>query len=117
MPHSNYPKGAGLGSDPGTRSWRLVDFDWTMQHGSRAQRREILRQLKMYRRQGVPGADDALRNFGDSAYQPAGTAEHRAWRVMPPGRAAFVVLCSKGATAGEILAQWPGAAVEVAHGN
>ena len=117
MSHHDYPKGAGLGHDPGARSGRLVDFDWTMQHGSRAQRREIMRQLKVYRRQGVPGADDALRTFGDSARQPAGAAGHRAWRVTPPGRAAFVVFCAQGATADEILAQWPGAAVEVAHGN
>lgn len=61
MSAPNHPKGAGLGHDPNPHSPTLIDFEWTMQHGSRAQRREILRLLKMYRRQGVPGSDEALR--------------------------------------------------------
>ena len=60
MPHDNFPKGAGLGRDANRQRPGLVDFDWTMANGSRAQRREILRQLKMYKRQGVPGAAESL---------------------------------------------------------
>ena len=47
-------------------------------------RREILRQLKMYRRQGVPGADNALTSLSSRPRQhEAGT--HRVWRVLLPG--------------------------------
>lgn len=60
MSHANFPRGAGLGRDANRSRPSLVDFDWTMANGSRAQRREILRQLKMYKRQGVPGASEAL---------------------------------------------------------
>lgn len=60
MSHANFPRGAGLGRDTNRSRPSLVDFDWTMANGSRAQRREILRQLKMYKRQGVPGAAEAL---------------------------------------------------------
>lgn len=113
MAHDNYPRGAGLGGDPGLRSGRLVDFGWTMQHGSRAQRREILRQLKTYRRQGMPGAGDALAEL--QTY-----AEHRtslAWRVSLPGREPFTVICPQRATSHDILQQWPGAIVEAIHGG
>lgn len=114
MSHNSYPKGAGLGRDPNPRNPTLVDFEWTMQHGSRGQRREIQRQLKMYRRQGVPGADDVLRTLGSVSVHAAG--KHNAWRVRLAGRAPFIVLCAQGATADEVRAQWPGAVVEVAHG-
>lgn len=111
MSHDNYPRGAGLGRDPNPHNPTLIDFDWTMQHGSRAQRREILRQLKTYRRQGVPGAAAAL--HGMRAH-----AEHRTsltWRVSLPGREPFTVICPQRATAHDILAQWPGAVVEAIH--
>lgn len=111
MAHDNYPKGAGLGRDPNPHNPTLIDFAWTMQHGSRAQRREILRQLKQHRRHGVPGADEALQSI--SRLSPA----HRMWRVSVPGRDPFVVYCAQGATADEMLQQWPGATVEVAHGQ
>ena len=87
-----------------------------MQHGSRAQRREILRQLKMYRRQGVPGASDAMRSLAEHAHKPEPGA-HREWRVTVPGRAPFVVFVAQAATADEMLLQWPGAALEVARGQ
>lgn len=110
-----YPKGAGLGRDVDRRRPGLVDFDWTMQHGSRAQRREIQRQLEMYRRRGVPGADDALTTLAGGARRPAGV--HLRWRVILPGREPFVVSCAHGATASQVRAQWPGAVVEVADGE
>jgi len=111
MSHHDYPKGAGLGRDPNPRNPTLIDFAWTMQHGSRAQRREILRQLKQHSRQRVPGADEALQAL-------AGTSRaHRMWRVSLPGRDTFTVYCAQGATADEMLLQWPGAALEVARGQ
>ena len=61
MSHHDYPKGAGLGRDPTPKAPTPVDYTWTMQHGSRAQRREIVRQLKVFVRQGVPGAEQMLR--------------------------------------------------------
>ncbi|AVR89536.1 hypothetical protein [Thauera aromatica] len=111
MAHDNYPKGAGLGRDPNPRNPTPIDFDWTMQHGSRAQRREILRLLKMQSRQGVPGADEALRSLAGML------RAHRMWRVTPPGRTPFTVFCAQGATADEMLLQWPGAVLEVARGQ
>lgn len=56
MAHSDFPKGAGLGRDANRKRPGLVDYDWTMTNGSRAQRREIIRQLKMFKRQGHPEA-------------------------------------------------------------
>ena len=111
MSHDNYPKGAGLGRDPNPHNPTLIDFAWTAQHGSRAQRREILRLLKMQSRQGVPGADEALRTLAGMS------RAHRIWRVSLPGRAPFTVFCAQGATADEMLLQWPGAALEVARGQ
>lgn len=113
---SNLPKGSGFGRDPNPHSPTLVDFAWTMQHGGRAQRREVLRQIKMYRRQGVPGADAALGSLAAIPRDRA-SAAHRVWRVAPPGRAPFVVFVAQGATAEEMLMQWPGAALEVSHGH
>ena len=111
MSAGNYPKGAGLGRDPNPHNPTLIDFAWTAQHGSRAQRREILRLLKMQSRQGVPGAGEALQTL-------AGTPRaHRMWRVSLPGRAPFTVFCAQGATADEMLMQWPGATLEVARGQ
>lgn len=116
MAHHDFPKGAGLGRDPNPRNPTLIDFEWTVQHGSRAQRREILRQLKMYRRQGVPGADNALTSLSSHPRQhEAGT--HRVWRVLLPGREPFTVFVAQGATAEEMLMQWPGATVEAARGQ
>ena len=111
MSHDNYPKGAGLGRDPNPHNPTLIDFAWTAQHGSRAQRREILRLLKMQSRQGVPGADEALRTLAGMS------RAHRIWRVSLPGRAPFTVFCAQGATAAEIRQQWPGAALEVSRGQ
>lgn len=108
---SHLPKGSGLGRDPNPHHPTLIDFAWTMQHGSRAQRREILRQLKMHSRQGVPGADEALHALSGMP------RAHRMWRVSLPGRAPFTVFCAQGATADEMLLQWPGAALEVARGQ
>ena len=39
-------------------------------------------------------------------------APRRSWRISLPGRDSFGVTCPQGATADEILAQWPGAVVE-----
>lgn len=108
MAHDNYPKGAGLGRDPNPHNPTLIDFDWTMQHGSRAQRREIMRQLKAYRRQGVPGAAAAF--HGMQAYAEARTSLK--WIVRLPDREPFSVVCPQRATAHDILRQWPGAIVE-----
>lgn len=109
------PKGAGLGRDADRKRPGLVDYEWTMQHGSRAQRREILRQLKVYRRQGVPGAAEVLNSVIEHPHTPQSDA-HRVWRVTMPGRPPFVVFVAQGATADEMLLQWPGAALEVANG-
>lgn len=111
MSAGNYPKGAGLGRDPNPHNPTLIDFAWTAQHGSRAQRREILRLLKMQSRQGVPGADEALRTLAGMS------RAHRMWRVSLPGRAPFTVFCAQGATADEMRQQWPGAALEVDRGQ
>lgn len=111
MSRGNFPKGAGLGRDPNPSSPTLIDFTWTMQHGSRAQRREIMRQLKIYRRQGAPGADEALQTIARTS------TAHRMWCVSLPGRAPFTVFCAQGATADEMRMQWPGAALEVARGQ
>lgn len=37
----------------------------------------------------------------------------RAWRVSLPNRTPFLVIVAQGATATEMLAQWPGATLEV----
>ena len=111
MSAGNYPKGAGLGRDANPHRPTLVDFEWAMQHGSRAQRREILRPLKMQSRQGVPGADEALRSLAGMS------RAHRMWRVSLPGRTPFTVFCAQGATADEMRQQWPGATLEVARGQ
>lgn len=116
MSHDNYPKGAGLGRDPNPHRPTPVDFEWTMQHGSRAQRREILRQLKMYRRQGVPGAAEVMRSLSERLRSPDDGA-HREWRVSMAGRSPFVVFVAQGATANEMLQQWPGAKLEVLNGH
>jgi len=115
MSSGNYPKGAGLGRDANPHRPTLIDFEWAMQHGSRAQRREIQRQLKMYHRQGVPGAGDALAVLAGDARRSAGV--HLRWRVILPGRAPFIISCVHGATADQVRAQWPGALVEVADGD
>ncbi len=116
MSHDSYPKGAGLGRDPNPHRPTPVNFEWTMQHGSRAQRREILRQLKMYRRQGVPGADEVMLSLSERPRRPEHNV-HRMWRVSLPGRAPFTVFCAQGATADEMRLQWPGAALEVVSGQ
>lgn len=107
MPHDNFPKGAGLGRDTNRHRPGLVDFDWTMLHGGRAQRREILRQLKTYKRQGHPEAAGKLHELA--------TETGKVWLVRLPGRDPFRVICPQRATAGEIRAQWPGADVEAVH--
>lgn len=107
MPHDNYPKGAGLGRDANRRRPGLVDYDWTLQHGGRAQRREILRQLKTYKRQGHPEAAAMLRALAPES--------GKVWLVRLAGREPFRVICPQHATAAEIRAQWPGADVEVVH--
>lgn len=60
---NNHPRGAGLGRDANRRRPGLVDYEWTMLHGSRAQRREILRQLRTAKRQGNPEAAAVLADF------------------------------------------------------
>lgn len=107
MTYSNIPRRSGLGRDANPRRPGLIDFDFTIQHGNRAQRREILRQLKSYARAGIPDADEEL-------VRAASTIEKRAaqrWLVAPPGRAPFEVIVPQRATEHEILAQWPGAIV------
>ncbi len=106
--HANHPRGAGLGRDTNRRRPGLVDYGWTAENGSRAQRREILRQLKTAKRQGHPEAAETLADF--QTY-----ATHRAslvWHVSIPGREPFTVICPQRVTAREILLQWPGAMVE-----
>lgn len=113
MSAGNFPKGAGLGRDPNPKSPTLIDYEWVMQHGNRAQRREILRSLKLSAREQVPGASEALAAL--KRY-----AEHRtslAWRVSLPGREPFTVICPQRPTAHEILNQWPGAVVEACDGD
>ena len=106
MAHVNFPKGAGLGRDSNRRKPSPVDYEWTMQHGSRAQRREIVRQLKVFKRQGHPEAEGILREL------TAG----KVWLVCLSGREPFRVICPQRATAAEVIAQWPGAVVkEVGH--
>lgn len=116
MSHDNYPKGAGLGRDPNPHRPTPVDFEWTMRHGSRAQRREILRQLKMYRRQGVPGAAEVMRSLSEQP-RSSNDSAYRQWRVTVAGRSPFVVFVAQGATANEMLQQWPGAKLEVLNGH
>ena len=113
MAHDNFPKGAGLGRDPNPRNPTPIDFEWTMQHGSRAQRREIVRQLRQFKRQGVPGAADTLVYLQTYAQQ----RNSLAWRVSLPGRDPFTVICPQRATAHDILQQWPGAIVEAVDGD
>ena len=43
--------------------------------------------------------------------------QHRMWRVTVPGRDTFEVFCAQGATADEMLQQWPSATLEVARGQ
>lgn len=107
MAHDNYPRGAGLGRDANRRQPGLVDYDWAMQHGSRAQRREILRQLKVYKRQGHPEAAGMLHALANQT--------GKVWLVRLPDRDPFRVICPQRATADEIRAQWLGAAVEAVH--
>lgn len=106
MPHDSFPKGAGLGRDSDRRRPGLVDYGWTMQHGSRAQRREIVRQLKVFKRQGHPEAAGMLHELSQTG---------KVWLVRLPGRDPFRVICPQRATADEIRAQWPGADVEAVH--
>lgn len=110
MVQANYPKGAGLGRDPNPRTPSMIDFGWTMRHGSRAQRREILRSLRLSLRGGVPGAADALHELESARVR-------RAWLVTPPRRNPFIAVSVQGATADEVQAQWPGAVVEVPNGH
>lgn len=63
MSSGNYPKGAGLGRDPNPQRPGLIDFNWAAVHGSRAQRREILRRMKEHVRHRVPGAREALQQM------------------------------------------------------
>lgn len=114
---SNYPKGAGLGRDPNPKNPTLVDYGWTMQHGGRAQRRAVVRQLKAHQRQGVPGADEAMQVFFGAERAPNAGPVHCTWRVTLPGRPAFLVSCAQGATAEEMLRQWPNAKLEPGHGK
>ncbi|MCK0508475.1 hypothetical protein [Aromatoleum anaerobium] len=112
MAHDNYPRGAGLGRDANPRQPGLVDYEWTMQYGSRSQRREIVRQLKMYKRQGQPGAERMLADM--QAFAAARTS--REWMVSLPGQEPFRVVCPKLSTANEICTQFPGAVVEALDG-
>lgn len=112
MAHSDFPKGAGLGRDANRSRPGLVDYNFTMQYGSRAQRREILRQMKQYARQGVPGAAVELQRMTAFAEQRTSMQ----WRVYLPDRAPIIVVCPQRCTANQIIAQWPGAAVEAVDG-
>lgn len=107
---ADFPRGAGLGRDTNRKRPGLVDYEWTMQNGSRAQRREILRQLKTAKRHGIPDAAGTLAEL--EAYTTHRTS--LAWIVSLPGRAPFTVICPQRVTAREILLQWPGALVEAA---
>lgn len=108
MTFGNLPRGAGLGRDSNRRKPGLIDYDFTLQHGTRAQRREVLRNLKLFARQGVPGAGEAL----EQAKVYFSKRAQRHWFVRPPGREGFHVVCTTPVTPAEILAQWPGAIVE-----
>lgn len=63
MTSDTYPNRPRLPHDPYPKKTTTIDLPWTLQHVGRAQRREILRQLKQFRRQGVPGADEELRSY------------------------------------------------------
>ncbi len=107
--HANYAKGAGLGRDANRRRPGLVDYGFVMDNGGRAQRREVLRQLKAAKRAGLPDAAETL-----AAFQAHDSQTAHAWRIILPGRAPFVAWAMQGATAAEVRAQFPGARVEVA---
>ena len=111
MTHNHYPKGAGLGRDADRRKPGLVDFDFTLQHGSRAQRREIVRMLKQYKRAGVPGAAEAA----DQAELRLAARSSRHWRVRLDNGLAFDVFNPTPCTAMEVLKHYPGAIVEALH--
>lgn len=108
MRDANIPKGAGFGRDANPRKPGLIDFGFTLEHGSRAQRRETLRQLQQFRRQGIPGAAEALAD----ARQRLEVRAYRHWRVSLSGREPFEVLSPTPCTAAEIHGVWPGAQLE-----
>ncbi len=110
---ANFPRGAGLGRDSNPRNPSLIDFDWTAQNGSRAQRREIVRQLKTFKRKGLPGAAEALVDLEATDLR----ARRKSWRVSLPGRTPFNVICPQHASADEIRSQWPGAELESLDGQ
>ena len=58
-PTLNFPKGAGLGRDSDPMKC-LLDLEVAMATASRAQRRAILRTLKLDVKAGKPGAAEAL---------------------------------------------------------
>ena len=108
MPHHDYPKGAGLGRDRDRRKPGLVDFEFTLQHGSRAQRREIVRMLKQYKRAGVPGAAEAA----EQAQRRLAARTSRHWRVCLETGAEIDVFSTTPVTGLQVLKQFPGAVVE-----
>ncbi|AMO36531.1 hypothetical protein [Thauera humireducens] len=109
MSYHDYPKGAGFGRDGNRRRPGLVDYGFVMENGSRAQRREVVRQLKAAKRAGLPDAAETLAALQANEGRPA-----HAWRITFPGRDPFVAWAMQGATAVEVRAQFPGARVEVA---
>lgn len=56
MAHDNYPRGASFGQQDDRRHAGTFDVEWIAAHGSRAQKREALRQLK---RRAAEGNIDA----------------------------------------------------------
>ncbi|MDO9599544.1 MAG: hypothetical protein Q7J47_17635 [Azoarcus sp.] len=108
MSHVNFPGGAGMGRDANRRRPGFVDYGWTAENGSRAQRREALRLLRAAAQQGHRDAAAVLADLQASA-QPRTSMM---WLVHVPGRPPFRVICPQAATAGEIRAQWPDAIVE-----
>lgn len=106
MAHLNFPKGAGLGHDPNKQQPTPIDYEWVMQFGSRAQRREILRHAKQHQRHGIEGAAVL------AAELEAREKRSDQWIVSLPGSAPFTVLWPHKARAAEILARYPGATVQ-----
>lgn len=110
--HANHPRGAGMGRDTNRRRPGFVDYGWTAENGSRAQRREAVRIMRNAAKLGDSEAAAALAELQASAQPMAALV----WLVRAPGRNPFKVICPQRATASEIRAQWPGSEVEAIHG-
>lgn len=60
MSNPAIPKGSGFGRDANPKRPGLVDFVWTAEHGSRAQRRVARKLIRQAARTGHPDARAVL---------------------------------------------------------